>query len=117
MPFDAFDIPSVPCQNALAAFFERPDSDRRIVARRRESTVVGAERQPTDGFAVPRPRGQVVHIRLEVLDDAALICRRQVGTGVRELHGPHCAVMRLQDGLEIERQAIPERELSTRGTC
>lgn len=61
---------------------------------------------------MPQPRVQIVHIRLEILDDAALICRRKVGTRMGKLKGADGGIMGLQDGFKIERQSIPERELS-----
>ena len=63
------------------------------------------------------PRSQVVHVGLKVLDDAALVCGRQIRAGVRELHRADRVVVRLQDGLEVERQPVPERELAARGSC
>lgn len=59
-----------------------------------------------------RPRRQIIHVRLEVLDDAALVRRGKVRARVRELHRAHGAVVRLQDRLEVEGQAVPERELA-----
>ena len=32
-----------------------------------------------------------------------------------ELEGADCGVVRLEDGLEVEGQAVPQRKLATRG--
>ena len=61
-----------------------------------------------------RPRVQVVHVRLEILDDAALVCRREVGARMRKLEGADGGIVGLQDGLKVERQAVPEGELAAR---
>ena len=58
------------------------------------------------------PCCQVVHVRLEVLDDATLVCRCQIRTRVREAHGANSIVVGLQDSLEIEGKAIPQREFA-----
>ena len=54
-----------------------------------------------------RPLRQVVHVGLEVLDDAALVCRCKVCTRVRELHGSDRGVVCLKDSLEVECQPVP----------
>jgi hypothetical protein len=64
-----------------------------------------------------RPRGQVVHVRLEVLDDAGLVCRRDVGAGVVEGQRADGGVVRLENGLEVEGEAVPCCELPARGAC
>ena len=103
-------------ENSLSpAFLKRPDAERRIVACGRETVVVRAEAETADGLAMALPRSQVVHVGLKVLDDAALVCGRQICARVRELHRANRIVVRLQDGLEVERQAIPEGELSACG--
>lgn len=60
------------------------------------------------------PCVQVVHVRLKVLDDAALVCRREVGTRVCKLEGTDGGIMGLQDGLKVEGQTVPQRELAAR---
>lgn len=60
------------------------------------------------------PRGQVVHVRLEVLDYAVLVRGREERAGMRKLHRAHRRVVRLQNCLEVEGQAIPQREFATR---
>lgn len=99
MPFDTLDIPAVTLeldqnvqclqrhlnprtsQNALlSTLLESPYSNRRIVAGSREPAIVRTEAQTTNSLPMSRPCVQVVHVRLKVLDDAALICRREVGT-------------------------------------
>ena len=53
------------------------------------------------------PLRQVVHVWLEILDDPTLVRRCKVRSGVGELHCTDSGVMRLQDSLEIECQAVP----------
>ena len=48
------------------------------------------------------PGRQVVHVRLKVLDDAALVCGCEERAVVRELHRADGGVMGLQDRLEVE---------------
>ena len=104
-------------ENSLSpAFLKRPDAERRIVACGCETVVVRAEAETADGLAMALPRSQVVHVGLKVLDDAALVCGRQICARVRELHRANRIVVRLQDGLEVERQPVPERELAARGS-
>lgn len=95
------------------ALLKRPYPDSRIIARSSKSAIIWTEAQPTDGFTVALPCRQVVHVRLEVLDDSALVGGRKVKPRMRELHRTHSAVVCLQDGLEVECQAVPERELAT----
>lgn len=103
------------CQNTLfTTFLERPEPDSRVVARGSKSAIVGTKAQASDGLPVARPRSEVVHIRLEVLDDTTLVRRCKVCPRVREFHGPYCAVMCLQDSLEVESQAVPEGEFTAR---
>lgn len=61
------------------------------------------------------PRRQIVHIRLEILDDAGLVGRGEVGPGVCELHGTDGGVVRLKDGLEVEGETVPEGEFTGGG--
>ena len=53
------------------------------------------------------PLRQVVHVGLEVLDDAGLVRGRQVVTRMAEFEGANCGVVRLEDGLEVEGEAVP----------
>ena len=64
-----------------------------------------------------RPCGQVVHVRLKVLDDASLIRRRDVGAGVVESERADGGVVRLQNGLKVEGEAVPCCELPACGAC
>lgn len=64
---------------------------------------------------MPLPRRQIVHIRLEILDDAGLVCRGEVGPGVCELHGADGGVVRLEDGFEVKGEAVPEGEFTGGG--
>lgn len=60
------------------------------------------------------PSRQVVHIGLEVLDNAALVCRGKICPRMRELKRSHSGIVRLQNSLEVESETIPECELSAR---
>ena len=60
------------------------------------------------------PCRQVVHVGLEVLDDTALVCRSKESSRVRKLHRSDGGIVRLQDGLEVEGQAVPQCELPAR---
>ena len=60
------------------------------------------------------PGRQVVHVRLEVLDDTTLVGRRKVRPGMRELKCSHSGIVGLENGLEVEGQAIPECKFSAR---
>ena len=71
----------------LSTLLESPYSNGRIIARSRKPTIVWTESQPTNSLPMPRPRIQVVHVRLKVLDDPALVCRREVGARMRKLEG------------------------------
>jgi hypothetical protein len=63
-----------------------------------------------------RPHGEVVHVRLEILDNSRLVGGCDVGTGVVKGERTGGAVVCLEDGFKIERQPVPGREFLTRGT-
>ena len=54
----------------------------------------------------------VVHVVLEVLDDAALIGTEDPRTGLAVEQCADRMVMCLKDRLEVEREAVPEGELA-----
>ena len=56
----------------------------------------------------------VVHVGLPVLDVAAVVAGDHPLVVVRPHHRPHRRVVRLQDGLEVEGEAVPEGELAAR---
>ena len=120
MPFDAFDVPTVAGEDAfLARFLKGPYPYARVVAGGCETTVVWAEADPPDGLsgAGALPGGEIVHVGLEILDDAALVRRGEVGAGMGEGEGADGGIVRLEDGLEVEREAVPEGELAAGGPC
>ena len=118
MPLDALDVPAVSSEDALfTALGERPDPHGRVVAGRGETLVVWREAEPANGLAMGRPRGQVVHVGLEVLDDAGLVRRRDVGAGVVEGERPDGGVVRLENCFKVKSEAIPGCEFSARGAC
>ena len=57
----------------------------------------------------------VVHVALPILDVPAVVPRHHPHIVVTPLHGPHGAVVRLQDGLEVEGESVPQGEFSTGG--
>ena len=57
-----------------------------------------------------RPRGEVAHIRLEILDNSRLVGGRDVGTGVVKGERTDGGVVCLEDGFKIERQPVPGRD-------
>ena len=117
MPLDALDIPSVPGKDTLlAAFCERPDAHGRIVTGSREALVIWREAESAYGLTMCRPRSEVVHVRLEILDDSGLVCRSDIGAGVIEGEGTDSGIVRLKNGLKVERQTIPSCKLSARRT-
>ena len=63
-----------------------------------------------------RPRGEIVHVGLEILDDSGLVCGRDVGASMVEGECTDGGIVGLQDCLEIERQPVPCCKLPTRGT-
>ena len=63
-----------------------------------------------------RPRGEVVHVRLEILDNSRLVGGRDVGTGVVQGERTDGGVVCLEDGFKIEREPVPGREFPVRGT-
>ena len=116
MPLYALDVPPVSGEDALfAALGEGPDPHGRVVAGRCETRVVRREAEPANGLAMGRPRGQVVHVGLEVLDDARLVRRRDVGARVIEGERADGGVVRLENRFKVEREAVPRCELPARG--
>ena len=61
------------------------------------------------------PLRQIVHVWLEILDDTTLVSGRKKCSRMGELHCADGGIMGLQNGLEVECQAIPQRELAARG--
>lgn len=93
------------CKDTLhPAFLERPDSDTRVITRCGKTTVIWAEAETPNGLPGSRtlPRRQIVHIGLEVLDDAALICGCKVRSRVRKCKRANRGVVGLKDGFKIE---------------
>lgn len=53
------------------------------------------------------PRSEIVHVWLEVLDDSAMVCAREVRARVRERKSAHGGIVRLQDRFKVKRQTVP----------
>ena len=68
----------------LAALRKGPDAHGRVVAGCGEALIVWRESESAYRVAMCGPRGEVVHIGLEILDDTGLVCGRDVGAGVVE---------------------------------
>ena len=118
MPLDALDVPPVSGKHAFfAALGEGPHAHGRVVARSGEPRVVWRETQPAHGLPMCRPRSQVVHVWLEVLDDTGLVGRRDVGACVVEGQRADGGVVCLENGLEVEGEAVPCCEFPARGAC
>ena len=84
-----------------------------------ESSLAVAKRSSSEsayGLAMCTPRGEVAHVRLEILDDSGLVCRSDIGAGLIEGDGTDSGIMRLKNGLKVERQTVPSCKLSARGT-
>jgi hypothetical protein len=104
VPLDAFDVPPMAGQDPfLPTFRKRPDAHGRVVAGRGETLVVWRETESTYGLSVCGPRGEIIHVGLEILNDAGLIGGRDVGAGVVEGQRAYGGVVRLEDGFEVER--------------
>ena len=96
------------CENPLFfALLERPYPNSGVVTGGSKSPIVWAEAQVSDRLAMTLPGGQVVHVGLEVLDDARLVRGRQVVARMAELECADRGVVRLEDCLEIEGKAVP----------
>ena len=76
MPFDPFDIPSVAGKDTLlseSTLRERPDPCSRVITSITgcgKSCAVWRGVESTYGFSMCRPRGDVVHVGSEMLDDS-----------------------------------------------
>lgn len=58
------------------------------------------------------PRRQVIHIRLEILNDPRLIRACEVRSRAGERQSTDGAVVCLEDRLEVEREAVPQSEFA-----
>jgi hypothetical protein len=117
MPFNTLDVPSMASKDTfLAALRKGPDAHGRVVTSGGEAVIVGRKTESAYGFAMCRPRGEVVHVRLEILDDSGLVCGRDIGASMVEGECADGGIVGLQDCLEIERQPVPCCKLPTRGT-
>ena len=84
----------------LAALRKGPDAHGRVVAGCGEALIVWRETESANRVAMCGPRGEIVHIGLEILDDIGLVCgRRDVGASVVEGEGADGSTMSLEDGL------------------
>ena len=105
MPFRALDVPTMSRQHTFkATLSKRPYPNTRIIASSSEALVIRAKTDAPDSFLGrrPSPSFQVVHVRVKVFDDAALVCRYQEGAGVVEFHGADGRVVCLEDGFKVE---------------
>lgn len=93
---------------------ERPQNDRRIITCRSEPVVHRAPAQPPNSFSVALPCGEIVHIRLKVLNDTTLVGGCNVSTIMAKHDSTNGVVVRLKNGLEVKCQSVPESKLSAR---
>ncbi len=73
MPFEPFDIPSVAGKDTLlseSTLRERSDPRSRVITGCGKSCVVWRDVESMYGFSMCRPRGDVVHVGFEMLDDS-----------------------------------------------
>ena len=82
VPFKALDFPSMAGDDTLLT--ARPDAHGRVAAGCGKTCVLRRETETAYGFAVCFPRGEVVHVGLEILHDTGLRCGHDVGAGVIE---------------------------------
>ena len=114
MPVDTLDIPSVTLEALfLSRFLKRPNFHCAVVTCAHEPAVVGTEAEVANSFPMRRKNLQVVHVGLKVLDHASLIGREDPGARFGVLQGANCVVVRLQNRLKVERQAVPKGEFAT----
>mmetsp|Transcript_6660 Transcript_6660/g.20255 ORF Transcript_6660/g.20255 Transcript_6660/m.20255 type:complete len:241 (-) Transcript_6660:68-790(-) len=108
VPVDALDVPAVAGELALLAAAGKVPHLHAAVVRTADELVVGrTEGEVTHRLSVTLPRLDVVHVRLPVLDHAAIVRRNQPVIVVTPLHGTQSSVVRLQNGLKVERDAVP----------
>ena len=117
MTLDVLDVPSMAGKGSfLATHCERPDPHDGVVTGCGESSVVLRETESKYGFSMSRPCGGIIRIGLDIHDDSGLVGTRDIDicAGVDE---DQCVVIvRLEYGLEVERQSVPGREFPTRRT-
>jgi len=87
----------------LSGLRERPDAHDLVVARCSEARIAWRETWFTYGLSIRGPRSEVIHVGLEILDDAGLMGGRDVGASVIEGQRADGGVMRLEDGFKVER--------------
>ena len=117
MPFNTLDVPPMASKDTfLAALRKGPNAHGRVVTGSGKAVIIGRKTQSAYGFAMCGPRSEVIHVRLEILDDPGLVCGRDIGPSMVEGECADGGIVRLQDCLEIERQPVPCCKLPTRGT-
>ena len=85
MPFDTLNVPSMASKDTfLAALRKGPNAHSRVVTSGGKAVIVGRKTESAYGFAMCRPRGEIVHVGLEILDDSGLVCGRDIGAGMIE---------------------------------
>jgi hypothetical protein len=62
------------------------------------------------------PGGEIVHVGLEIFDDAVFVCRGEIGAGVGEGECADGGVVCLEDGFEVKCEAVPESEFAACGS-
>mmetsp|Transcript_3954 Transcript_3954/g.11492 ORF Transcript_3954/g.11492 Transcript_3954/m.11492 type:complete len:461 (-) Transcript_3954:215-1597(-) len=91
-----------------------PDLHGGVIGRRGKLGVRRREGQVPNGLAVGvRDLPGLVQRRRPVLDPAPVVPRNKPVLAVTVLHAPNSILVRLDDRLEVEAHAVPQRELAT----
>ena len=91
------------------------DLQRSVVTGRHVSLVVGRKGQISNGLLVRLDMSDIVEVGLPELDHAVMVAGDEPFLAVRVYGGSDRRVMGSEYGLEIERHAIPQCELSVAG--
>lgn len=115
VPLNALDVPSMAGKDTfLSALRKGPNAHGRVITGCGKACVVRRKTESAYGFAMCSPRGEVVHVGLEILDDTGLVCGRNVGASMVEGECADSSIVSLEDCLKVECQPVPCCELPTR---
>ena len=67
---------------SLVALRKKPNTHDRIVAGSGKANMFGRKTESANGFAMCGPRGDVVHVKLEILNDPRLACGHDPGASM-----------------------------------
>lgn len=115
MPITTPDVPAMPRESSFfLACSQVPHLRVRVIRTRAELETSRRNADIAHGLFVGLKRLKVVHVLIPELDDPKLISSHQdvlFGCPFHRLYG---CIVRLQDVLEVELKAIPDRELASR---